>query len=229
MTGTRSAVPASRPPRSARSRTLCVGCALLIHRCWRPVCSWHLRRRFRPGPAPRVNVASVAAWSGVRCSRTASPGVSNRTSTMALLDGASMTVSTTPRRSYRPLSPPTRLRTAPVMATLKIGRRPSWSARGGPPRRRPRRKKAVFAVDEQDGAVAAHHGGRRPGAVERRYSILCDQDVVEGERDLPVGRRPAAGSAGSTMICPYRPICRPSSRTYGWYQYRLGSETATGR
>ncbi len=91
-----------------------------------------------------------------------------------------------------------------------------------------------LAVDQHHVAVPAHRDIGRPGAAERRDVPVLDQQVIQGEGQLPasstsrsssvrVSCRSAAGqysgSAGSTTIVPYKPISRPkSSRMCGWYQ-----------
>ena len=76
-----------------------------------------------------------------------------------------------------------------------------------------------LAVDQHDVAESTHRGEGRARLAERRDVPVLDEQVVQGDGQLPVDGRPVRGSAGSTTIVPYRPISSPkSSRMCGWYQ-----------
>ncbi len=55
---------------------------------------------------------------------------------------------------------------------------------------------AGLTVGQHDVAEAAHRGVGRPGAQERRDASVFHEQVVQGQGDEPVGRRPERGVGG---------------------------------
>ena len=130
----------------------------------------------------------------MRCSSVSSPGSSTSTSTTTRSDGARITDSTVSSCSTRPLSPPTSFIRAP-------GHRDVEDAGVGGVRQVEAHHLAGAGVEgrlglaghEEDVAEAPHRRVRRRRPAEGRDRPVLEQDVVEGDSELPVRGRPVAG------------------------------------
>ena len=130
-------------------------------------------------------------------SRASSPGDSTSTSTTTRSDGASTTRSTNSSCSTRPQSPPTSFIRAPGRVTLKtrvLAVLVSHSRTTWPARKETRRSGA--GDQQQLIAESAHGSVASLGRAEGGDLAILDENVVQSQDQVAVGRRPVVGVGG---------------------------------
>ena len=136
-------------------------------------------------------------WSGVRCSSRTSPRVSKSTSTMARSEGDEQHLVDERLPLVAAAVAADELHAGAAEGEVEdpgVGGVDEVEAHDLAHRRLAR--ELGLAVDQHDVAEPAHRGEVGPGAAEGGDVAVLDEQVVQGERQLPVDGRPVRGVGG---------------------------------